>query len=295
MKGERQDAADETDLTYVESELVRMKGSLLAEGKSAATVNKYLRDVRCYFHYVAEETGSVSRCYDRDVMQRYRDRLAEKYELSSCNSMIAGINCYLRLSGRGDLKLRSFRLQREVFRSDELELTREEYHRLLGTARAQGNERLVLIMQTLGSTGMRISELPFITTEALRLGRARVSIKGKTRTVILPHTLCLRLAQYAERTGIASGSVFITRTGKPVDRSNVLHEMKRLSDEAGVEAGKIFPHNLRHLFAVTYYRSEKDLLRLADILGHSNINTTRIYTAEGEKAIAASIEKLGLL
>lgn len=294
MKGELQDAAD-ADLVSIESELTLMKVSLEAEGKSDATIGKYIRDARHYLRYVTDVTGEADRCYDWDVMQQYRDHLAMNYALSSANSMIASVNCFFRLSGRGNLKIHSFRLQREAFRSDELELTKEEYHRLLSTARAEGNERLYLIMQTIGSTGIRISELPFITTETLKSGRAQVSLKGKTRIVILPGTLCRRLTQYSERAGITGGSVFVTRTGRPVDRSNVLHEMKRLSVKAGVGADKVFPHNLRHLFAVTYYRSEKDLMHLADILGHSNINTTRIYTAEGESSIAAAIEKLGLL
>ena len=293
--GELHSAADDVpDLFDAESELALMEGRLRAEGKSDATVSKYMRDVRYYLRYVAETTGSASNCLDWDVMIDYRKHLASKYELSSSNSMIAGVNCFLRLSGRGDHKLQSFKLQREAFRSDELELTREEYSRLLEAARSEGNERLYLIMQTLGSTGIRISELPFITRESLELRKAKVSLKGKTRVVILPETLCRRLAQYSEERGIASGSVFVTRTGKPVDRSNVLHDMKRLSESADVGAEKIFPHNLRHLFAVTFYRSEKDVCRLADILGHSNINTTRIYTAEGESTVAAAIERLGL-
>lgn len=293
--GELHSAADDVpDLFDAKSELALMEGRLRAEGKSEATVSKYMRDVRYYLRYVAETTGSASNCLDWDVMMDYRKHLASKYELSSSNSMIAGVNCFLRLSGRGDQKLQSFRLQHEAFRSDELELTREEYLRLLEAARSDGNERLYLIMQTLGSTGIRISELPFITRESLELRKAKVSLKGKTRVVILPETLCRRLAQYAEERGIASGSVFVTRTGRPVDRSNVLHDMKRLSESADVGAEKIFPHNLRHLFAVTYYRSEKDVCRLADILGHSNINTTRIYTAEGESTVAAAIERLGL-
>lgn len=295
MKGEQIDTTDETDNTCVESEVARMRAHLLAEGKSDATIGKYLRDTGYFLRFAEEMTGSVSGCNDWDVIQRYREHLASKYELSSCNSMIAGANCYLRLSGNSDLKIRSFKVQREVFRSDGLELTKEEYHRLLSAAKAEGNERLYLIIQTLGSTGMRISELPFVTTEALEHRKARVSLKGKTRTVILPATLCCRLERYAKAAGITRGSVFITRTGNPVDRSNVLHEMKRLGVKAGVDEDKIYPHNLRHLFAVTYYRSERDLLHLADILGHSNVNTTRIYTAEGERSIAAAIENLGLL
>lgn len=280
---------------WIESELSHLKRELRAEGKSEATIKKYIRDTKYYLEFVCMLTGKADNCGDWDVMQKYREHLAATFELSSSNSMMAGVNCYFRLSGRSDLKLQSFKVQRGVFRPDTLELTKEEYLRLLNTACETGNERLCLIMQTLASTGIRISELPFITPESLKLRRARVSLKGKTRNVILPATLCLRLSEYAERRNITSGSVFVTKAGRPVDRSNILHDMKRLCRKADVCPDKVFPHNFRHLFAVTYYNSEKDLGHLADILGHSNINTTRIYTAEGESTLAAAIENLGLL
>jgi site-specific recombinase XerD len=229
------------------------------------------------------------------VRQKFRDHIAEEYALSSCNSMIASVNCFFRLSERGEYKLKGFRMQRELYRPDKIELTKEEYRRLLEAARQKGNERLYMIMLTLGSTGIRISELPFITIESLDSRRARVSLKGKSRTVILPGDLCHRLAQYADMRKITSGSIFVTRSGRPVDRSNILHDMKRLCKAAKVNEEKVFPHNFRHLFAVTYYKAERDLGHLADILGHSNINTTRIYTAETESVLADTIEKLGLL
>lgn len=281
--------------SWIESELSAMKGKLLAEGKSEATVSKYLRDTKYYLDFVSEIKGSACECCDWDVIKKYREHLAAKYELSSSNSMIAAVNCYFRISERPDLRIQSFKVQRELFRPDTIELTLEDYYRLLSAARSEGNERLNLIMQTIGSTGIRISELPFITVESLKLRRARVSLKGKSRNVILPGTLCRRLSLYAESRNIEDGSIFVTRTGRPLDRSNILHDMKRLSRRAGVDPRKVFPHNFRHLFAVTYYKAEKDLSHLADILGHSNINTTRIYTTEGESALASTIENLGLL
>ncbi len=280
---------------WIESELSHMEGELRTEGKSEATIRKYIRDIKYYLRFVTELTGAAKNCCDWDVMQRFREHLPSEFEISSANSMIAGVNSYFRLSERYDQKLQSFRVQRETFRPDNRELTKDEYARLLRAARNQGNERLWLIMQTLGSTGIRISELPFITVEALELCRARVSLKGKTRNVILPEILCHRLSRYAERNGIKEVSIFITKSGRPVDRSNILHDMKRISVMAGVIPEKVFPHNFRHLFAVTYYETEKDIVHLADILGHSNVNTTRIYTAEGESTLAAVIDNLGLL
>lgn len=290
-------AVSEADLSkeWVTSEMMRMEGMMRAESKSEATIGKYLRDTRYYLKFVISETGSVSRFCDWDVILKYREHLTENFELSSSNSMIAGVNCFFRLLGRGDLKIKSFKVQQGVFRPDKIELTRDDYYRLLDRAQMEGNERLYLIMQTLASTGIRISELPFITVESVEHSRARVSLKGKTRTVLLPATLCYRLSKYVASRNITEGSVFVTNTGKPLDRSNILHEMKRLSARAGIDPRKVFPHNFRHLFAVTYYKAERDISHLADILGHSNINTTRIYTAEGESSLAAAIENLGLL
>jgi site-specific recombinase XerD len=272
-----------------------MEGRLRAEGKSEATVNKYIRDVKKYFDFVVRATGSADKYCDWEILQRYREYLGKSYKLSSANSMIAGVNYFLIFSGKKDLKVKGFKTQRELVRPEELELTRDEYTRLLDEACIQENERLFLIMQTLGSTGMRVSELPYVTVESLRTKRAIVSLKGKTRRVILPTALCVKLSDYAERKDISSGSVFVTRSGRPVDRSNILHDMKRLSKKANVDPRKAFPHNLRHMFALTYYRAENDIFHLADILGHSDVNTTRIYTTVGESKIAAAIENLGLV
>ena len=167
--------------------------------------------------------------------------------------MLAAVNSFLRFLECADCVVRTFKVQKAVFRSRELELSRNEYVRLVETAKRRGNRRLCLVMQTICATGIRISELPFVTVESLHTRRARVSLKGKTRTVILPMELCRELKRYVKSSGIQSGSVFVTRGGRPMDRSNILHAMKALCQEAGVAAGKVFPHNLRHLFAVTYY------------------------------------------
>ena len=187
------------------------------------------------------------------------------------------------------------KIQREAFRNRERELNKSEYFRLLETAKKQENIRLYLLMQTLCATGIRVSELPFITVEAVRSGRAVVSLKGKTRTVLIPTTLRRELSRYVRDKDLKSGSIFVTKNGRPMDRSNILHEMKALCEEAGVDRKKVFPHNLRHLFACLFYQKEKDLSRLADLLGHSNVNTTRIYTCVSGDEQERQIDQLGLV
>ncbi len=214
----------------------------------------------------------------KELVITYKNYLGERYEVSSANSMLAALNYFLRFIGREDCIVKSFRIQKEAFRSREQELTREEYLKLLEEARKRGDERLYMIMQTICATGIRISELPFITVASLQSRRARVLLKGKTRTVLLPLELCNKLKNYAAKQGIEAGSVFVTRSGRPVDRSNIFHAMKKLWQNAEVAETKVYPHNLRHLFAVTFYKEERDICHLADLLGHSNINTTRIYT-----------------
>ncbi|MCI8895213.1 MAG: tyrosine-type recombinase/integrase [Lachnospiraceae bacterium] len=243
------------------------------EEKSKATMEKYCHDVRAFLHYIGEE-----KVLSKELVITYKNYLGERYEVSSANSMLAALNYFLRFIGREDCIVKSFRIQKEAFRSREQELTREEYLKLLEEARKRGDERLYMIMQTICATGIRISELPFITVASLQSRRARVLLKGKTRTVLLPLELCNKLKNYAAKQGIEAGSVFVTRSGRPVDRSNIFHAMKKLCQNAEVAETKVYPHNLRHLFAVTFYKEERDICHLADLLGHSNINTTRIYT-----------------
>ncbi len=243
------------------------------EEKSEATISKYCRDARAFIHYAKEGNGIT-----KELVIAYKNHLGERYEISSANSMLAALNYFLRFLGREDCTVKSFKVQKEAFRHRERELTRKEYERLLETARQNGDERLCLIMQTICATGIRISELAFITVESLHTRRTRVMLKGKTRTVLLPLELCRKLKNYIKKRSITTGSVFVTRSGKPMDRSNILHAMKKLCEKAKVASTKVFPHNLRHLFAVTFYKVEKDICHLADLLGHSNINTTRIYT-----------------
>lgn len=263
---------------------------LRAEEKSTATILKYRHDVGDFLKYIEGEKE-----LQKEQVIHYKEHLSEHYKITSVNSMLAAVNSFLRFIGRPDCVVKLYKIQREAFRSEYRELSKEEYMRLLNAAKMMGKRRLFFLLQTIASTGIRVSELPFITVESLSLRRARVSLKGKTRFVILPKRLCRELMSYAKGMGITSGSIFITRTGKPLDRSNILHEMKTLSKKADVNEEKIFPHNLRHLFALTYYMSERNVCHLADLLGHANINTTRIYTLASCEEQEQQINNLGLL
>lgn len=268
----------------------RFKKQLRVAEKSNATILKYAHDVGDFLKYIGETEN-----LQKEQVISYKECLLKRYKVTSANSMLAAINSFLRFLGRPDCVVKLYKMQRESFRESHRELTKEEYIRLLNTAKTRKNQRLFLLLQTIASTGIRVSELRFITVEALSLNRARVSLKGKTRLVILPKKLCLELFAYAKENGIKTGSIFVTRTGKPLDRSNILHEMKNLSKKAEVDKEKIFPHNLRHLFAFTYYMVERNICHLADLLGHANINTTRIYTLASCEEQEQQINNLGLL
>ena len=263
------------------------KRYLIQEEKSILTVEKYIRDVQSFLRWL----GGAA--LTKEQMLRYKTTLMERYAVSSANSIISSLNSYLNYLGKGDCCVKTIKQQRQPFMSAEKELTRAEYDRLLKAA--AGKPRLCLLMQTICSTGIRVSEHRFITVEAAKRGHAEVRLKGKHRVVFLPKKLCRLLLQYAKRQGIRRGSIFITATGRPLDRSNIWAEMKKLCDTAGVSREKVFPHNLRHLFARIYYGLEKDIVRLADILGHSSINTTRIYTMESGATHRKQIERMELL
>lgn len=248
------------------------KQQLCLEEKSEATIGKYLHDIRVFAQYV----GNTSITREKAVAYK-QNLIAQGYAMRSVNSMIASLNRYFVFVGLLDCKLKSVKIQRQIFCAEEKELTKAEYERLLRAAGQKGNQRLNLMIQTICSTGIRVSELQFITVEAVRKGEAVVSLKGKTRTIFIVKELRKKLLRYIAEQKIAAGNVFVTRTGKPVSRSNIWREMKNLCRQAGVNPDKVFPHNLRHLFARTFYGIEKDIAKLADILGHSSINTTRIY------------------
>lgn len=239
--------------------------------RSRVTISKYLHDVRTF---VAFSEGTVT---DKCLVMRYKEFLGREYTVSGANSMIAALNSFLRFLGWEDCCVKQFKVQRRAYCSEAEELTRAEYVRLISAAERRGNDRLSLVIQTICGTGIRVSELEYVTVEAARRGEAEVSCKGKLRTVFIVPALRKKLMDYAGRQGLKSGPIFVTKRGKPICRSNVWREMKSLCDLSGVRPEKVFPHNLRHLFARTFYGIERNIVKLADVLGHSSIDTTRIY------------------
>ena len=238
---------------------------LLENEKAGATIQKYMRDIRCFMDYAKDQS------LDKTLLLNYKAMLEQNYAVRSANSMLAALNAFFRFQGWHDLCVKQFKVQKEAYCSEERELTKAEYTALVRTAELKKNERLSLVVQTICGTGIRVSEL------AVRRGEAIVSCKGKTRKIFIVKALQKKLLRYAIEQGIATGTLFVTKSGKPLDRSNIWRQMKDLCEQAGVSPQKVFPHNLRHLFARTFYGIEKDIAKLADILGHSNINTTRIY------------------
>lgn len=274
----------------ISDEMVSQYRRILVEAeKSSATIEKYLYDIRNF--QIAMDGEAVT----KERVIRYKEQLIEQYAVSSVNSILAALNGFFKYLQWYDCVVKSLKVQRDSFRSSERDLSKEEYYRLLEAAKKKGNHRLYLLMQTICATGIRVSELKFVTVEAISTGQARVMLKGKTRTVLLPTMLCRELRKYVREKKIQKGSIFTTRNGRPMDRSNICHEMKSLCDDANVQREKTFPHNLRHLFACTYFAREKDLPHLADLLGHSSINTTRIYTLVSGEEQARQIELLGLV
>ena len=259
------------------------------EERSGATAKKYLRDVRQFARY------ADGRRMEKALVLEYKAALEENYAITSANSMLAALNAFLRFAGWEDCCVKPFRVQKKAYCSVEKELTREEYRRLTETAAKRGNERLSLVLQTICATGIRVSELEHITLEAVHRGEAVVSCKGKTRRILLVTCLRKKLLQYAREHRITEGAIFVTRNGRPIDRSNIWREMKALCRQAGVSPVKVFPHNLRHLFARTFYGLEKDIAKLADILGHASIDTTRIYIMTTGAEHRRKLEKLRLV
>lgn len=255
-----------------ESLISKFKTHLQNEEKSANTIEKYMRDLKAFAVYANNLDVT------KEMVIAYKNKLiSDNYAARSINSMIASLNSLFVFVGWDDLKVKSIKLQRQIYCPEEKELTKAEYLRLVNTAKQKGNERLNLLIQTICGTGIRVSELQYITVEAVKCGEAVVSLKGKTRSVFIVHELKKKLLCYVAEQGIKSGAIFVTRSGKPMSRTNIWREMKNLCEQADVNPDKVFPHNLRHLFARTFYGIEKDIAKLADILGHSSINTTRIY------------------
>lgn len=262
---------------------------LKEQEKSAGTIELYCRNIKALKVFLND------RYVSKTELIMWKEELTEKYAPASVNAMLAAINSFLDYCGWNDSKVKPLRIQKEIFSREERELTKEEYLRLVQTAERAGNKRLSLVMQTICSTGIRVSELQAVTVEAVAAGRAVVNCKGKTRIVFIPDKLRRALSAYIKKQKRTAGAVFLTKAGRPLNRSNIWRDMKKLCAEAGVEPEKVFPHNLRHLFARIYYTLEKDLSRLADILGHTSVTTTRIYTMESGTVHRRQIEKMGLV
>ena len=276
-------------MTITRENIQRYKQFLIEEEKSCATIEKYIRDITAFFAW-------VTNCeIDKLTVLRYKEYLTVNYAPASVNSILSSLNSFFDYNEWHKLKVKMLKIQKQIFAKKNKELTKAEYERLLDAAKLKKNERLYFLMQTICASGIRVSEIKEITVEAIKAGEAIIKCKGKMRVVILPKNLCKMLGEYAKRKGITSGAVFVTKTGKPLDRSTIWKMMKALCESAGVLGEKVFPHNLRHLFARTYYTLQKDIVRLADILGHSSINTTRIYTMETGEIHRRQIQQLELL
>lgn len=262
---------------------------LRQEEKSENTVAKYVRDLRQFFYFLEGKQLT------KEMVLSWKEALVAEYAPASVNSMLAAVNTFLSWENLKEMRVKPLKIQREIFAKPERELTRAEYERLVRAAKQEDNQRLAVLLQTICATGIRVSELSFITVEALQIGRTMVDCKGKQRVIFLPPDLVRVLRSYCRQQGISRGMIFRTRSGRALDRSNIWKEMKALCVCAGVEDGRVFPHNLRHLFARTYYKMEKDLSRLADLLGHANVDTTRIYTMESGMEHARQLGKMGLV
>ncbi len=278
------------NVKFTEGMLDKFREYLQDEERSQATTDKYLRDVRRFLHYLGGEGVA-----DREKVRAYKQELREQYKITSANSMLAAVNSFFVFAGREDLKVKLFKVQKVLFCNPDKEMTQKDYERLVEEARAEKDMRMSMLLQTIGSTGIRISELKYITVESLDAGHAEIYNKGKSRLVLIPNKLERLLRKYCRKAGIESGSIFITRYGNPMDRSNINKRMKQLGKAAGVALAKVYPHNLRHLFARTFYNIEKDVVCLMDLLGHSNISTTRIYTASTEEQPRQQMARMNLV
>ena len=272
-----------------EADVERFQKEMMENEKAEATIKKYVREAECLKNFL---NGSG---LTKEILLKYRDRLIKNYQAQTVNGKLSAVNGFLEVIGLPALRLKFFRVQRRAFIDEKRELTEAEYRRLLSAAKAQGNNRMYCLLMTIAGTGIRISELRFITVKAVKKGRAEIRLKGKTRTILLTKELRKRLLKYIARCGISSGAVFCTRNGRPLDRSNVCHDMKKLCRDAAVDPNKVFPHNLRHLFARVFYAVEKNLAHLADVLGHSSIETTRIYVAASAREYEKTLCRMQLI
>lgn len=270
--------------------LTAFEHHLHMEERESSTIEKYLRDVRAFAGWLDK------RPLNKEAVVAWKEHLLEAdYAPSTINSMLIALNQFFRFQGWDGLRVKTIRVQRQIFRSRDKELTKEEYVRLLETAHGMGKERLELLMEAICATGIRVSEVQYITVEAVRTGRAEIALKGKIRTILLPGKLRRKLLKYAKKQQIGSGEIFLTRTGKGMSRRQIWAEMKAICKQAKVAPSKVFPHNLRHLFARTFYKVCRDVVQLADVLGHSSVETTRIYLASTGDEYVRRMDRLGLI
>ena len=265
------------------------KNYLKEEEKSHLTIDKYVRDVTAFMSWLGD------RVFDKAAVLEYKEIIRVDYAARSVNSIISSLNSFFEFIGFGECKVKLLKIQKRIFADEAKELKKEECERLMRAALNSKNERLYCIMQTICTTGIRVSELKFITVESVCIRKAVISCKGKERVIILPGELCTLLRKYIRKEKITSGCIFVTRSGKPLDRSNIWAAMKKLCEIANVDRGKVFPHNLRHFFAREFYSIDRDIARLADVLGHTSVNTTRIYIMDSGEAHRRQIEKLHIL
>ena len=270
-------------------QIISFKNHLMEEEKAQNTIEKYMRDIRFFKEWLGD------RDLDKTAVLDYKQALCENYAPKSVNSMLSSIHALFYFLGWHELRVKTLKIQRQIFVKQERELTKKEYERLLSAAEEKHNQKLYYLMQTICGCGIRVSELRYITVAAVQTGQAVINCKGKMRVIFLPKELCRMLMQYSKENKIKNGAVFVSKAGKPLDRSYIWKMLKNLCKTAGVAREKVFPHNLRHLFARTYYSLQKDIVRLADILGHTCIDTTRIYTIETGEVHRRQIQKLGLL
>ncbi len=279
-----------SSVALTDEKISAFERQLEEDEKSARTRDKYTHELHALQHYLG------GRDLTKENALAYKQNLIDRgLSPRTINVTLAAVNCYFEFMGRPDLRLRSVKVQKQIFCSEDEELSRDEYVRLCRAAMAKGNEQLALIFQTIGGTGIRVGELPFITAEAVREGKTIVQNKGKARTIFIVKPLQKKLLRFIEKAKIESGPIFLTRGGNPIDRSSVWREMKGICEKAGVNPAKVYPHNLRHLFARVFYAREKDLAGLADILGHSSIDTTRIYIVSTGEEHLRRMEKMRMI
>ena len=276
--------------TITEKDILNFESFLKSEEREKATIEKYLREVRSFGEWMGERTVT------KEAVIEWKEYLQKKGNApSTVNAKLSALNGFFTYMGWEQCRVKFLRIQRQMFRTQSKELTREEYERLLDAARSEGKERLALLMETICATGIRVSELAYITAEAVQQSRAEIELKGKIRVILIPKKLCQKLLKYMKEQEITSGEIFLTKGGKGLSRRQIWREMKELCKKTDVESSKVFPHNLRHLFATSFYKICKDIVKLADVLGHSSVETTRIYLLTAGEEHARQLEMMKLV